>query len=573
METQLLLNDGDQGPVGPALSAPIIERSPLPILEVFGPSHTISHVNSAFCRLIGKSKAELLGRLFSDIVPKGESCLDVLNHVYKTGEGTIHTVEDDSDEDPSCWLYAMWPALGKDELPVGAIIQLTKTSKRLRDLAAVNEALLISGLRQHEHIEETDRLNGQLHTEIAMRQKAHEDLGLAIAELNVAKSAAERDSRAKDEFLAALSHELRTPLTPVLLAVAGLREDTTLALETREQLAMMERNIELEARLIDDLLDVTKIVHGKLQLRPQLCDAHYLIRMAASMVRGDALAKEILIESNLNAKKYMLSADPTRFQQVIWNLIRNAVKFTPVGGKVSITTSSRTDDRGKGLLRIEVTDSGIGIDPGQIENIFEPFDQGGLSAAHHFGGVGLGLAIARAVIKMHGGQIGAESRGAGFGATFAVELPGATEPKEDLAESLPLASRSPTRQAGARQILPVRLLLVEDHENSLKTLTALLTRDGHHVTAVGTVHAALAAAAAKPFDLVISDIGLPDGSGIELMGKLRDGYALRGIALTGYGADEDLARSHEAGFVAHLVKPVSAADLRRTLSSVTEQKS
>jgi signal transduction histidine kinase len=574
MGTQLSLSNDDPAFEGGMVSAPIIERAPLPILEVSGSAHTVSHVNSAFCRLIGKSKAELLGKSFMEIVPGGQACVTVLDRVYQTGEGLIHVVEDDSEVEPACWLFAMWPALDKKERPVGAIIQLTKTSKFRRDSAAINEALLIAGLRQHEHIEEMDKLNAQLRAEVAEHQKTGLALSQAVADLKTAKNAAEGDSRAKDEFLAALSHELRTPLTPVLMAAAALREDLSLPAEAREQLAMMERNIDLEARLIDDLLDVTKIAHGKLQFRPERCDGHRLIHLAVAMVRADALAKEILIECAFIAKHQALHADPTRFQQVIWNLIRNAVKFTPAGGKISVRTFSEEKGRGEAWLRIEVSDSGIGIAPDQLEKIFEPFDQGSLSGAHHFGGIGLGLAIARAVIQLHGGRISAQSAGPGLGATFLVELPSAAPPESGRADSPSLlVAPSLAGDRGTTGTPPARLLLVEDHETSRQTMAVLLRRDGYHVVTAGTVADALVAARVNQFDLVVSDLGLPDGSGNELMGKLHDSYGLRGIALTGYGAKEDLARAREAGFVAHLVKPVSVAELRRTLSSLLASRS
>ncbi|MEO7798042.1 MAG: PAS domain S-box protein, partial [Opitutaceae bacterium] len=390
--------------------------------------------------------------------------------------------------------------------------------------------------------------------------------------LKVAQSAAERGSRAKDDFLAALSHELRTPLTPVLMAAAALREDERLPADAREQLGMIERNIALEARLIDDLLDLTKISHGKLQLRAELCDTHSLIGLAIEIVRKDAQEKEISIERVFAAQHSGLLADPARFQQVIWNLLRNAVKFTPRGGSISIRTSEEKTPEGARWLRIEVVDSGIGIDPAVLDRIFLPFDQGGLVGDHRFGGIGLGLAIARAVVDRHGGRISAHSAGTDRGSTFVVELPGAVEPQSGLAVSIPPfppGASVTDPQRPKIPITPMRLLVVEDHSSTLQTLAALLKRDGHQVVTAPTCTEALVAAAAHPFDLVISDLGLPDGTGIELMEKLRATYGLRGIALSGYGMAEDLVRSSAAGFVIHLVKPVRIADLRSALATLT----
>jgi len=378
--------------------------------------------------------------------------------------------------------------------------------------------------------------------------------------LREAKAAAESANRSKDQFIAALSHELRTPLTPVLMLAASLREDERLPAEVREQLGMMERNIELEGRLIDDLLDISAIANGKLQLQRQLCDTHSLIRLAWEIVRDAALAKEIKVECELNASLSGLMTDPARFQQVIWNLLRNAVKFTPRQGRVFIRTSDQDANR----LRIEIIDSGIGIAPTALEKIFTPFEQAAVAGDHRFGGLGLGLAIARAIVDLHDGKISAQSGGANLGATFIVEFPRATIPPSAVPDSTcsSASGSSPTGQAAQR---PLRLLLVEDHLPSLQMLSSLLTRDGHQVVAVGTMAEALSAAKAQTFSLVISDLGLPDGTGNQLMEKLRVVHGLKGIALSGYGMAEDIMRSREAGFITHLVKPVHMAELRRAL--------
>lgn len=391
-----------------------------------------------------------------------------------------------------------------------------------------------------------------------------------IHDLKTAQSDAEHASRAKDAFLAALSHELRTPLTPVLMMAAALRADERLPEDAREQLGMMERNIALEARLIDDLLDLTRIARGQLHLRSELCDTHSLIGLAVEIVRDDALAKGITVERKLRAQNSGLVVDPARFQQVIWNLLRNAVKFTPRGGRVMILTSDDCDDDGVCYLRIEVADSGIGIDPAVLEKIFLPFEQGHPTGDHRFGGMGLGLAIARAIVDLHGGTITAESEGPDRGATFMVELPGATDAPQG-ATDLPSLFSAPAAASLAVPIheeQPLRLLLVEDHESTLEVLSRLLTRAGHQVVSAGTLTDALAAANGNTFDLVISDLGLPDGTGNELMEILRARYSLRGIALSGYGMEEDVARARQAGFAAHLTKPVDFRQLQRVLDDV-----
>jgi len=391
-------------------------------------------------------------------------------------------------------------------------------------------------------------------------------------DLKTAQREAMKANRAKDAFLAVLSHELRTPLTPVLMSAASLRDDARLPEDARKQLGMMERNIALEARLIDDLLDLTRIGRGQIQLLAQPCDAHSLIGLALEIVRDDAIEKEIRMERDFAARHSGLVADPARFQQVIWNLLRNAVKFTPRGGRIFIRTADEAGEHGAGLLHIEVTDSGIGIEQESLGKIFKPFEQ----LNHRMGGLGLGLAISRAIVDAHGGTISAHSDGLNRGTTFVVDLPGATEPPEGVADgpnAYPesfTARGTPERAVQAHAAL--RLLLVEDHESTLRVLSRLLMKEGHHVVTVTTIAEALAAAEMNAFDLVISDLGLPDGTGTELMGRLRASHGLKGIALSGYGMEEDVARSHEAGFITHLTKPVDFHQLQRVLGEFAKSE-
>jgi signal transduction histidine kinase len=466
-------------------TSPLIERAPLPMVEVEGTRHVICSVNAAFCRLLHKSREDLIGKPFGQIVRNGEKCEALLDRVYETGESEIHLDSDQGSVNPSHWIYAMWPALDADEKPERVVIQLTKSAHFQRDVAAINEALLISGLRQHELREAAEELNTLSLGEIADQLVSSDALRDVNEQLRNAKGVAEHANKAKDDFLAALSHELRMPLAPVLIAAASLREDKRLPTDVRQQMGMIERNIALEARLIDDLLDLTKISHGKLNLRSEPCDAHSLIGLAIEIVREDAREKGITIERIFTAKHSGLMADPARFQQVVWNLLRNAVKFTPSGGKISIRTCDEHIGETDDWLRIEVTDTGIGIDPGGLERIFLPFDQGALTGNHRFGGVGLGLAIARAVVVMHGGRIGVQSPGANLGSTFTVELPGAIAPQLGVDDTaLPFfASSTPAHERSA----PLRLLVVDDHLATLKTLSQLLRRDGHAVVTAMSV--------------------------------------------------------------------------------------
>ena len=385
----------------------------------------------------------------------------------------------------------------------------------------------------------------------------------AELELLLAKEAAESASSAKDRFLATLSHELRTPLNPVLLTVSSLKEDPSLPEVLREQLQMIERNITLEARLIDDLLDISRVASGKLELRPELCDVHTLIGLVVEMVHADAREKEITVRLELGAHFHGMMGDPARLQQVFWNLLRNAVKFTPHGGTIHVRTRDAGDSPALPRLRIEVQDSGIGIALESLGSIFEPFEQEQRSRSASVQGLGLGLAIARAIMDLHQGMLGVESGGPGHGATFLVDAPAVRPPAGRMLpndESVVLEPSAPEPR--------LRLLLVEDHQATLDALTLLLTKDGHAVTATTTLAEARTAAGRQAFDGLISDVGLPDGTGFELMEELSARYGLRGIVLSGYGMEDDLRRSREVGFVAHLVKPVRFADLRQTLGKL-----
>lgn len=382
------------------------------------------------------------------------------------------------------------------------------------------------------------------------------DRRVAEESLRLAKEQAESASRAKDDFLAQLSHELRTPLTPVLMTAAALREDDRLSADVREQLAMIERNVALEARLIDDLLDLTRITRGKLSLRAEPCDLHALIAFAADIVRDEAREKQISLTLDLVAERSHLIGDPARLQQVFWNLLRNAVKFTPAAGHIRIRSEELFSDEEGHCIRIEVTDDGIGFESPEAARLFEPFHQ---APSNESAGLGLGLAIARAIVDLHNGRIRATSAGRGRGATFTVELPGTISKTPDLV-AVPTAGMDETQPEPS-----LDLLVVEDHEATLQVLSRLLTRAGHRIVTASSVAGALSITEDQRFDFVVSDLGLPDGTGLELMQNLRARHGLRGIALSGYGMDEDLRRSEEAGFVAHLVKPVDVNELRRVL--------
>jgi len=363
-----------------------------------------------------------------------------------------------------------------------------------------------------------------------------------------------RSNLAKDRFLAALSHELRTPLTPVLASAVALENEQALPENIHESLQMIRRNVELEARLIDDLLDLTRISRGKVQLNFEIVDAHSLLQNALEIYQAEIRRKHLALRLDLTAQKVHLRADPARLQQIFWNLIGNAVKFTPRDGLISVSTSNRCGEQ----LRVEIADTGLGIEPTLLPKIFDAFEQGGRT---QLGGLGLGLAITKTLVEAHDGTITAESGGRDKGAKFALILP--TCEKVD-------TQAAPTLPPKPLQRHAMRILLVEDHEDTNRSLTNLLRRRGYYVQSAGNVQSALDLSAKEEFDVLISDLGLPDGSGIDLMRTLRSGRPLLGIALTGFGMEGDIRQSHEAGFKHHLVKPI---DLNKLDSLIQESVS
>ena len=379
-----------------------------------------------------------------------------------------------------------------------------------------------------------------------------------LRELAEAKAALEQATLAKDQFLSVLSHELRNPVAPVLMTAGMLEADPSVPEPVQAELRMIRRNVQMQVRLIDDLLDITRIGRGKLELRREPARVHELLRQTSQMCQADLRDKRIELRADLRATNDGAYVDPARLQQVFLNVLKNAIKFTPAGGSITVTTTNAPDQ----ALRVEVTDTGIGIDPGNLATIFNAYEQGGTAVTRRFGGLGLGLAICKALVEAHGGRITAHSEGAGCGATFLIELrasPLGADPRTTgPASAAPATGRS------------LRILLVEDHESTARAMVKLLRKMQHVVVAAGSVDAALQAAASESFDLIISDLGLPDGSGLDLMRELRRLYPVRGIALTGYGMEQDVDRSLEAGFAEHLTKPVDADRLRAVIQRVAQ---
>lgn len=543
-----------------ALLNTVVDQAPIGI-ALFDRQLRFIRLNDALAEIDGLRAEAHLGRTVGELLPRLDGGMqEALRRVLLTGEPQSREVGGETPAAPgelrhwSLYTYALRQS--GEIIGVGAVIE-----------------------------------------EVTGKKRAQE-------ELRQAKEAAEAASAAKDHFLAVLSHELRTPLTPVLAIASVLEEENRLPAYVREHLATMRRNVELEARLIDDLLDLTRISRGKIELHTVSTDVLQLLRDALHTCCQEHIDSGRMTV-DLPAAGRRVRADAFRLSQVFWNLLTNAIKFTPAGGSVKV--SAREQD---GQLVVSVVDSGVGIEPSRLARIFDAFDQGDAANAAHFGGLGLGLAISRAVVELHGGTISAESAGRGHGATFTVRLPletaaEAAEAREQAeageraapaegAAAAELASRRAAETmapagggdgdgaappAAATKSVPphagLRILLVEDHADTATAMADLLTGLGHRVTVAGSLTAAraavedLAAPGGKPrLDLVISDLGLPDGNGQELMRDLSSRYGLKGIALSGYGMDEDREKSLQAGFSQHLTKPVKVRVLQAVIREV-----
>src|SRR5438876_1330259 len=365
---------------------------------------------------------------------------------------------------------------------------------------------------------------------------------------------------AKDQFLALLSHELRSPLSPVLAMVGELEAELPDSRPVREALEVVRRNVELEARLIDDLLDVTRIAKGKLQLSFETICVHQLLQRAYEICREEIAAKNLEAEFHLRATQTYVDGDPARLQQVFWNLIKNSVKFTPEKGQITNETVNSTTDK----IEVRVIDNGIGIESEAIDKIFNAFEQGQRDITRRFGGLGLGLTISKTLIDAHDGQIHVQSPGKDQGASFSVELNTVDTPVEGDGhrEDRPV-DREPKPIAANR-----RVLLVDDHQDTCLGMKRMLERRGYQISIAHSAQQAVEKVRTQEFDLLISDIGLPDRSGYELMREVRLSKRLPGIALSGFGSEEDVNQAREAGFAEHLTKPINFERLEKTIQSL-----
>jgi len=365
--------------------------------------------------------------------------------------------------------------------------------------------------------------------------------------------AAEREAnRRKDEFLAILSHEMRSPLNAVLTWVQVLRSGRVDPATTEQALASLERSARLQARMIEDLLDTSRIISGKLSLEIQEADLVTIVRSAVDVASNAARDKQIAVDCRIEAAALPIRADAVRMQQVIGNLLSNAVKFTTAGGQIAIAVRPLGDS-----VEVEVRDSGAGISAELLPHIFDPFRQGDVSITRRHGGLGLGLAIAKRLVELHGGTIAAESDGDGRGSTFRVRVQLAESPRTG--ESSDAAGRP----AGKAALAGLSVLLVDDDHDTRMAIGTVLRDAGSKVRTAKSVEEALAAFRRAPASVVVTDLAMPQSDGFELITALRAGGGdkVPVIALTGSATRNDRQRVRAAGFALHLTKPVDAAEV------------
>jgi PAS domain S-box-containing protein len=379
---------------------------------------------------------------------------------------------------------------------------------------------------------------------------------------------AESANRAKDMFLATLSHELRTPLNAIVGWVSILRQEGCNAEDLLEGLDVIDRNTNAQVRLIEDVLDVSRIVSGKLRLDVRSCELVKVITAAIEVVQTSAVAKNIGIHTEFDLSANEITCDPGRVQQVVWNLLSNAIKFTPKGGSIRVTL-----DRWKSIARIQVIDTGLGIEPDFLPLLFNRFRQADSTTRRKFGGLGLGLSIARQLMELHGGTVRGESAGAGTGATFTIEIPirAVVDPEErDDAPALvgipSIADFPEVRLDG------LRVLIVDDEPDSRRAVMKVLQSSGAVVTTAESVKEAMRSLAKSQPEVLVSDIGMPEEDGYDLIRQVRAaGHSARelpAVALTAFAHKEDQRRALLSGFQVHVSKPVDPHDLLAVIGSL-----
>jgi signal transduction histidine kinase/CheY-like chemotaxis protein len=477
--------------------------------------------------------------------------------------------EDRTDEEPTIL----------SRIRAGERIEHYETVRVRKDGTRVDISLTVSPIRGPDgRIVGASKVARDI-TDRKLAEREHERLleaeRQARREAEDARREAVEASRLKDEFLATLSHELRTPLTAILGWSHMLRTGQIDGGEARGVYETIERNARAQAQLVDDLLDVSRIITGKLRLDVRTVDPAAFIDSAVESVRPAAEGKGVRLRKAFEAGAVSVAGDPVRLQQVVWNLLTNAVKFTPPGGEIEIGLA-----RAGANVEISVADTGVGIAPGFLPYVFDRFRQADGRITRRHGGLGLGLSIVRHLVEQHGGTVKAESEGEGRGSTFTVSLPSA------LARAGADADADGRTHTAQRETLPaygcperldrLKILVVDDEPDTLLMLKIGLSRCGAEVRAVESAAEALAALDAGSFDVIISDIGMPGEDGYELIRKIRartaeGGGRIPAVALTAYARVEDRLQALRSGYQMHVPKPVELAELIAVTSSLVRR--
>ncbi len=407
-----------------------------------------------------------------------------------------------------------------------------------------------------ERTEELAVANNQLKEQVVERERLYGQARTA--------------SRLKDEFLATVSHELRTPLNVIQGNSELLKSENLNVEETREAIDAIYRNSKTQAQIINDLLDVSRIISGKLQLTIEPLDLGQAVQNAIETIKIAAAAKNISVNTEIDASVGPVAADATRLQQVIWNILSNAVKFTPKGGKIQVNLG-----RDGSRARLQIADTGKGIEPHFLPYVFDRFRQEDSTTTRRYGGLGLGLSIARHIVESHGGTIEAVSEGKSKGATFIVCLPLlAVRIQPDRQFTTPSATKQTTEtRVLARRLTGIRVLVVDDDDDSRALLKSILKRSGAEVVTAASAEEALSALEDVRPEILVSDISMPDMDGYELIRRVRklpreSGGTLPAVALTAYARDEERQRALNAGFQMHVAKPVDASTLLDAIANL-----
>jgi len=540
----------------PRLCRYFSEVSPQPMVAVEGTTHIVRYLNDAFARLVGTKRADLIGRPFAEAVPEGDNngCVALLDRVYFTGKSEKLVEQHHMSRTPQAyWTYAVWAMLGLDDRPAGVIIQVTDVTETAifrKQVTEMNQALVLSSVRQHELTATADDLNVSLKaSEVEYRrllEVSHEQ-ATALADLH----------RRKDEFLAMLSHELRNPLAPIVNAVQLLRLQPNEGLIQQNARTIIERQLAQLTRLVDDLMEVSRITTGRVQLRPERIVVNGIVERAVETACPliDQHNHELTV--SLSPEPIWLNADAARLEQVVVNLLTNAAKYTPDGGRIALSVQQEGDD-----CVLRVRDSGVGIAPELLPHIFDLFTQAERSLDRSQGGLGIGLALVKSLVELHQGRMEAVSA-LGHGSEFVVRLPVVLAAAEQSA-STPLVLDRPTG-------VSLRVLVVDDNVDAAESLAELLTAYGHDVRTAYTGPTAVAAASDYGPNVVLLDIGLPELDGYQVAQRIRQSPAHKHtvlVAMTGYGQDADRLRSREAGFDHHLVKPADFDEVQKILATV-----